>query len=120
MSRNVTRELGVNWQTLGGTAGRYAIGFANPAALAVTQGVATLTNSYTNTGTSIANVISALADDNLARMLAQPNLTAMSGETGELPRRRGVPDPGGAAEQRDLRRLQAIRHLPVLRADRAG
>lgn len=81
MSRNVTRELGINWQALGTTAGRFGTAFANPTALAVTQGVSTLGVSYNNTGASISAVISALAEDNLARMLAQPNLTAMSGET---------------------------------------
>ena len=79
MSRDVTRELGVNWQSLGGVAGRYAIGFANPISLLTTTGAATLTTSIKST--SFNNVIEALAQDNLARMLAQPNLTAMSGET---------------------------------------
>ncbi len=79
MQRDVTRELGVNWQSLGGVVGRYAVGFANPVSLLTTAGVSTL--ATTIKGTSIQNIIETLAQDNLARMLAEPNLTAMSGET---------------------------------------
>lgn len=80
MARQVTRELGVNWQALG-TIGRYSVAFATANPLAVTTGVGSLTNNYVSKGASISNVIQALAQDNLARMLAEPNLTAMSGET---------------------------------------
>ena len=80
MDRNVTRELGVNWQALG-TIGKYSIGFATANPFLLSSGLAALTSTYSNAGTSINNIINALAQDSLAKMLAQPNLTAMSGET---------------------------------------
>ena len=85
MSRDVTREIGVDWHALG-TIGKYAVGFASPVALATTTtlsgaAIPALGQTFQNTGVAINNIIEALAQDNLARMLAQPNLTAMSGET---------------------------------------
>lgn len=81
VARNVTRELGVNWAALGTVAGRYAVGFSNPITLLNSTGVATVAGSGITGTTTIGGVIEALAQDNLARMLAEPNLTAMSGET---------------------------------------
>ena len=84
MSRNVVRNLGVNWSALGniGTIGKFA-GF--PAlSLNMNNNSATGTSPLgnpLNLGGNINAVIDALAQDNLARMLAEPNLTAMSGET---------------------------------------
>jgi pilus assembly protein CpaC len=79
VSRDVTRELGVRWQSLGGVAGRYAVGFANPLSLLSVANTPVLTSTIK--GTSVQNIVAALAQDNLARMLAEPNLTALSGET---------------------------------------
>ena len=82
MSRNVTRELGVSWSALGTIAGRYAVGFGNPIGLLTNTGLTSLGSNTVNTsGFSISNIIEALALDNLAHVLSQPNLTAMSGET---------------------------------------
>ena len=79
MSRQVTRELGVSWQDLGGEIGRYGVLFANPINFLVSTGITgAALQSVKNT--SLNNIIEALAQDNLAHMLAQPNLTAMSGE----------------------------------------
>ncbi len=85
MSRNLTRELGVNWQTLANVGGRYgAVAFASAPAL-VQAASSTLGGGY-NFGTpgrtlDINNVIDALAQDQLVHVLAEPNLTTMSGET---------------------------------------
>ena len=83
MSRNVTRQLGVNWQAIGSFAGRYGI------LGAVTRSVLTdVTNlpsqaiiGYNDGRTSVNAIIDALAQDQLVRVLAEPNLTAISGET---------------------------------------
>ncbi|MBV8522963.1 MAG: type II and III secretion system protein family protein [Acetobacteraceae bacterium] len=78
MSRSVTRALGINWQAFG-SSGRYAI-----AALAVNPLIAAATTagaSAVGFGTPEVNaLIDALAQDNLARVLAEPNLTVMSGQ----------------------------------------
>jgi pilus assembly protein CpaC len=80
MSRSLTRELGVNWQKLG-QVGRFAVGFSliNPLANSV------LTASQLSFGTQrpgdVNGVIDALSQDQLIHLLAEPTLTAMSGET---------------------------------------
>ncbi len=85
MDRNVTRELGVNWQTLASVGGRYGtLGFSSAPAL-VTAATSSLASGY-NFNTpgkvlDINNVIDALAQDQLVHVLAEPNITAMSGET---------------------------------------
>ncbi len=85
MSRNLTRELGVNWQALANVGGRYGtLGFSSAPALV--QAANTLASSGYNFNTAgkvldINNVIDALAQDQLVHVLAEPNITAMSGET---------------------------------------
>lgn len=78
MSRQVTRNLGINWQALG-SVGRFALGFNSPTVL-----TNLLSTPPTNlrVGTPDVNLlVDALAQDNLARILAEPNLTAMSGQS---------------------------------------
>ena len=85
MSRNLTRELGVNWQTLANVGGRYGtLGFSSAPALV--QAASSALSSGYNFNTAgkvldINNVIDALAQDQLVHVLAEPNITAMSGET---------------------------------------
>jgi len=81
MSRSVSRELGINWQALQGL-GKYAvIGLAtsNPVT-AVAAAPSILTAAYADRNFSLSAVIDALAQDNLVHLLAEPNLTTMSGE----------------------------------------
>ena len=81
ISRNVTRALGINWQSLG-SIGKFAVGFATNNAIAVASGAASVLSGTFNDhrGNSLNGIIDALANDNLIRVLAEPNLTAMSGE----------------------------------------
>ena len=80
MSRSVSRELGINWQALQGLGKYAAIGLAtsNPVGLAAAPSV--LAGVYANQSFGLSAIIDALAQDNLAHMLAEPNLTTMSGE----------------------------------------
>ena len=81
MSRAVTRDLGVNWQALG-SIGKYSVNFVTNNALAAAATAATtLGGAYANKGVNVNGIIDALAQDNLVHVLAEPNLTAMSGET---------------------------------------
>lgn len=86
MSRTLTRELGVNWQALG-SLGRYgAIGLGTANALADLSAFAgRLGAGYSKTSATstldINAVIDALSQDRLVRILAEPNLTALSGES---------------------------------------
>ena len=75
MTRSVTRNLGVDWSAMG-TIGRYALDFAT------SNGVSTTLRSlYSGNKLSVDTVIEALASDNLVRVLAEPTLTARSGES---------------------------------------
>jgi pilus assembly protein CpaC len=65
MSREVVQNLGINWQTLGSIA---VSGTLSPLA------------SRASGAVNFNGVIDALAQDNLARILAEPNLTVMSGQ----------------------------------------
>ncbi len=83
MSRNLVRQLGVNWEALGniGSIGKFPV---FPAlTLNVNNNVtAPITNARNplNLGGNFNAIIDALAQDELVHILAQPNLTAISGE----------------------------------------
>ena len=81
MSRTLTRDLGVNWSALATIGANYATLSGATANLLsnLTQAPATATFSSRRLG--INAVIDALAQDQLVHMLAEPNLTAMSGQT---------------------------------------
>jgi pilus assembly protein CpaC len=82
ISREVVRNLGVNWQALGtiGSIGKL------PAANLTVNGIGAVACaagtlfSLSCQGANFSGVIDALAQDNLARVLAEPNLTVMSGQ----------------------------------------
>jgi len=93
MDRSLTRDLGVSWTALGSLGKYAAIGFvsSNPLVSAATAGASAALGStgtgggYNFSGSSgsanINPMIDALAQDQLVHMLAEPNLTAMSGQT---------------------------------------
>jgi pilus assembly protein CpaC len=86
MSRQVVRNLGVDWAAVGtiGSIGMLpAVNiFRNNAAGATASAVCAVGALYSIPcrGGSFDAVIDALAQDNLVRILAEPNLVAMSGE----------------------------------------
>jgi pilus assembly protein CpaC len=91
MSRSVVRNLGVNWSalgTIGSIATFPALNISRSGAVAsgvctVGSGIARaagIANSTQCQGGSFDAVIDALIQDNLVRVLAEPNLTVMSGE----------------------------------------
>jgi pilus assembly protein CpaC len=82
ISRQVTRRFGINWAALG-SIGKYGIfgasifdPFNSPASPSHQ-----LLGGYRDSNLSIDALLDLLAADNLATILAEPNLTAMSGET---------------------------------------
>jgi pilus assembly protein CpaC len=83
MSRTVTRTLGINWQSVGDDfvqVGKFAIGGA--ANTGVTSSLSGSTPSNFGVrfpGGTFEGVIDALAEDNMAHILAEPTLTTMSG-----------------------------------------
>jgi pilus assembly protein CpaC len=140
VSRTITKELGINWETLL-RSGSFAFGIAtgnpvlgaassssgggtvtgpflpgvtntgipgnstNPAYLTRNSGIGGTTNSYllgnNSAGANVNAVIDALDSNGLVTILAEPSLTAMSGETasflagGEFP----LVVPGGSLGQ---------------------
>ena len=86
VSRSVIRQLGINWANLANL-GRYAaigIATANPLAnTTVSASTAALGYNFPTPGHTldINAIIDAMAQDQLVHVLAEPNLTAMSGET---------------------------------------
>ena len=81
ISRQITRQLGINWAALGtvgsfGIAGALADGLSDPTNPPSTFGFAYRSNSFDLNAT-----IDLLAQDGLIKILAEPNLTAQSGET---------------------------------------
>lgn len=95
ISRTITRQLGFNWQALG-KGGNWQFGVLTGAAAAGTTspllplGLSALSGAssvpyqigagYTSATRDINGVIDALAADQLISILAEPNLTAQSGE----------------------------------------
>ncbi|MDE2239249.1 MAG: type II and III secretion system protein family protein [Rhodospirillales bacterium] len=84
MSREITRELGINWTAAGSElSGKWLLGLAGVSAsaasslAATTQGQIGVTASFP--GGNFQGIIDALATDNLAHVLAEPTLTTLSG-----------------------------------------
>ncbi|WP_426955201.1 type II and III secretion system protein family protein [Muricoccus radiodurans] len=81
VSREVTRQLGVDWQSIG-TVGRFAVSLATPNAIADALAPSSrLALGFSSGSTDINAFIDALAQDRLINVLAEPNLTSMSGQT---------------------------------------
>jgi pilus assembly protein CpaC len=93
MSRTVTRDLGFNWAALAsdgaglvlgmrtGSVGRDLITAIAGATTAGATDPGRYAVRYTSSRFDINGVVDALAGDNLISILAEPNLTAQSGET---------------------------------------
>ncbi len=103
ISRQITHDLGFNWQALG-RAGSFALGLrtgssATTVANAITGGA--ISSGYgagvTTGKLDINSVIDALAADQLITILAEPNLTAQSGETASFLAGGEFPVPTGTS-----------------------
>lgn len=90
VSRDLNKKFGINWNNAFKVSG-FAFGITQGAPLLM-SGMMGLNSSrpndtnifsgkYSNSGLDINGFVDALADDGLITILAEPNLTAMSGET---------------------------------------
>ncbi|TBU93532.1 type II and III secretion system protein family protein [Stutzerimonas kirkiae] len=86
VSRAITQQLGINWQVLA-SPGRFTLGLANGRDFTGTDGYVyssdaySFLGGYSKGGTSIQAMIDALDQEGLISILAEPNLTAISGQT---------------------------------------
>ena len=78
VDRNVLKQIGINWDAIA-SSGRFAFGLVtqNP----VTFGDVLNRNIGTVRNGNVSSMIDALAQEGFITLLAQPNLTALSGET---------------------------------------
>lgn len=89
MSRSVTKRLGVNFAAIGSNFSIYSI-INNLTSYNADDNIYELTDninftgSYSLGGTSILGMIDALKAHGLVRILAEPNLTCVSGESAEF------------------------------------
>ena len=120
MSRSVSRALGVNWQAMG-KIGSYAINYGVAAPI-VGAAVSTLQTFPTHArGPDVTTLVDALAQDNLARVLAEPNLTVISGEAGSFLVGGEFPIP--VAQQNNTTTIEfkkygvALRFVPTVMSD---
>jgi pilus assembly protein CpaC len=86
VSRNVVRDLGINWDAAA-SSGAFAFGLATGRPFKLPDGSisrlgsgSTLNAGVKTSGLDINSVIDALASDGLVKILAEPNLTAASGQ----------------------------------------
>ena len=85
MSRSLTHELGVNWQSVNalGTSAVQGVSFNAPiATLTAAQSAFSFLSRFKAAGRSVTldTLVDALVQDQLVHVLAEPNLTTMSGE----------------------------------------
>lgn len=88
VARSVTKQLGVNWENLSSGLGNFSLGtfvgrdVIDSSSLITRNGTASSLFAGFNDGqTAIQGIIDALEDEGLITVLAEPNLTALSGET---------------------------------------
>jgi pilus assembly protein CpaC len=82
MSRTVTRQLGIDWGSVGSSAisiGKFALQANAASTPASINGTTPGGVGLTFPGGTFEGVIDALAEDNLAHVLAEPTLTTVSG-----------------------------------------
>jgi len=83
MSRNVVRNLGINWSAISslGSYARIPLASLNANGSLLSCGQTTAGLAALCPGVTFSGVIDALAKDNLAHVLAEPNLTVISGQS---------------------------------------
>jgi pilus assembly protein CpaC len=79
VSRSIEKQLGFNWDTAF-KFGNFALGLAFGNVGAVSNGIGAITGSFNSNKVSATALIDALASNGLITILAEPNLSAVSGE----------------------------------------
>ena len=114
VSRDVTKLFGINWEGIF-SPGDFLFGLATGRAFTTGRGPAVLAcdrqqrgcrqlpvGSYTNGDVSINGIIDALEREGLVNVLAEPNLTALSGETASFLAGGEFPVPVGQDDNNNI------------------
>jgi pilus assembly protein CpaC len=82
VDRTTLKEFGINWNAVLSSS-RFAFGLVtgNPTAISGIAATNTATAAFNANGASIDSAIDALGQEGLIHLLAEPNLTALSGQT---------------------------------------
>lgn len=88
VSRSVSQTIGINWNALF-SVGSFAFGletgrFASAGSTLIGNGLNGVFGSVASKHANVAGVLDAMAQEGLVTMLAEPNLTAISGEKAEF------------------------------------
>ncbi|WP_087049773.1 type II and III secretion system protein family protein [Caballeronia ptereochthonis] len=88
VDRNITQQLGINWQALGNAAGNFYAGIFSGRPLTTGGAVNLPTNNafsifgaFKTNNVDIRALVDALNQEGLLTVLAEPNLVALSGQT---------------------------------------
>ncbi len=93
VSRDINKRIGLNWEVLGNVTSDYAIGFAVGGDIVrdVLGGfiipndeIDRVVSTYNNGNVQVDTILDLLDDEGLITILAEPNLTAMSGKQAEF------------------------------------
>jgi len=87
MSRDITRQLGINWGSVtssGFTIGKFLLTGSTETEAPTLSGTQAGSLGVTFPGGTFEGIIDALATDNLAHIVAEPTLTALSGTQGSF------------------------------------
>ena len=100
IDRNTLKEFGINWNAMLSSS-RFAFGLItqNPTTLAGAAATNTANVAFNSANASIDSVIDALGQEGLIHLLAEPNLTALSGETASFLAGGEFPVPVGSQIQ---------------------
>lgn len=89
VSRDINKRIGFNWELIGQATSNWALGFAvgsdivreAGAFVFPSDGQDRVVSSFSNSSVAVDTVLDLMDDEGLITILAEPNLTAMSGET---------------------------------------
>ncbi len=93
VSRDINKRIGLNWEAFGNVTSDYAIGFAVGGDIVrdilggfivPNDEVDRVASTYNNGSVQIDTILDLLDDEGLITILAEPNLTAMSGKQAEF------------------------------------
>jgi len=93
VSRDINKRIGLNWEVLGSVTSDYAIGFAVGGDIVrdlvggfiiPNDEIDRVASTYQNNNVQIDTILDLLDDEGLITILAEPNLTSMSGKQAEF------------------------------------